>query len=156
MLVSTKGRYGLRMMIDIARHQESGNISLRELGERQGISVKYLEQLARSLCAAGLLQGSRGQGGGYVLGKPASRITAGEILCATEGSTAPVSCLVSDSVQCPRQPDCETAPFWIGLDKMIAAYVNGYTLEDLVNDSEECTSPGPCVSVAHRGVAAAL
>ena len=95
-LVSTKGRYGLRMMIDIARHQGPGNISLREIGERQGISVKYLEQLARSLCAAGLLQGSRGQGGGYVLGKPADSMTAGEILRATEGSTAPVSCLARD------------------------------------------------------------
>lgn len=150
MLVSTKGRYGLRMMIDIARHTGEGNISLREIGERQGISVKYLEQLARSLCAAGLLQGSRGQGGGYTLGRPARCITAGAILRATEGSTAPVSCLVGDDALCPRQHDCETAAFWLGLDKMIAAYVNGYTLEDLVNDSEEfASSPGPCVGAPH-------
>lgn len=154
MLVSTKGRYGLRMMIDIARHQGEGNISLREIGERQGISVKYLEQLARSLCAANLLQGSRGQGGGYALSKPAACITAGEILRATEGSTAPVSCLAGDDAHCPRQFDCETAAFWLGLDKMIAAYVNGYTLYDLVNDSEECgQTPGPCLGAPHRGSA---
>lgn len=153
MLVSTKGRYGLRMMIDIARHQDEGNVSLREVGERQGISAKYLEQLARSLCVAGLLEGSRGQGGGYVLARPARCITAGAILRATEGSTAPVSCLVSGE-SCPRQPDCETASFWVGLDKMIAAYVNGYTLEDLVNDSRECGStPGPCVATAHHAAA---
>ena len=155
-LVSTKGRYGLRMMIDIARHQGPGNISLREIGERQGISVKYLEQLARSLCAAGLLQGSRGQGGGYVLGKPADSMTAGEILRATEGSTAPVSCLARDDAPCPRQPDCETAAFWLGLDKMIAAYVNGYTLQDLVDDSEDCAAaPGPCVGAPHHRSTAA-
>lgn len=153
MLVSTKGRYGLRMMIDIARHQDEGNVSLREIGERQGISVKYLEQLARSLCAAGLLEGSRGQGGGYALARPARCITAGAILRATEGSTAPVSCLVGgDDEHCPRQHDCETAAFWLGLDKMIAAYVNGYTLEDLVNDSQECSDPGPCIAAPHRVV----
>lgn len=155
MLVSTKGRYGLRMMIDIARHEGTGNVSLREIGDRQGISVKYLEQLARSLCAANLLQGSRGQGGGYVLSRPARCITAGQILRATEGSTAPVSCLASDNARCLRQPDCETAAFWVGLDKMIAAYVNGYTLEDLVNDSEELGStPGPCVGAPHKSAAA--
>lgn len=151
MLVSTKGRYGLRMMIDIARNQHVGaNVSLREIGERQGISVKYLEQLARSLCNAGLLQGSRGQGGGYVLSRPASCITAGAILRATEGSTAPVSCLVGDDTQCLRQSDCETAAFWVGLNKIITAYVNGYTLEDLVNDSS-CLdpAPGPCVGAPH-------
>lgn len=76
MLVSTRGRYGMRMMIDIARHQGQGRVALREIGERQGISVKYLEQLARALCAAGLLEGSRGQGGGYVLARSADDITA--------------------------------------------------------------------------------
>ena len=96
MLVSTRGRYGMRMMIDIARHQGQGRVALREIGERQGISVKYLEQLARALCAAGLLEGSRGQGGGYVLAKSADDITAGQILRAMEGSTAPVSCLTGD------------------------------------------------------------
>lgn len=154
MLVSTKGRYGLRMMIDIARHQDgTGKVSLREIGERQGISAKYLEQLARSLCSAGLLKGSRGQGGGYVLSRPAKCISAGQILRATEGSTAPVSCLVGDDNHCERQPDCETAAFWVGLDKMIAAYVNGYTLEDLVNDSRDLaigSTPGPCVGAPHR------
>jgi Rrf2 family protein len=151
MLVSTKGRYGLRMMIDIARRQGAGRVSLREIGERQGISVKYLEQLARSLCSAGLLQGCRGQGGGYELSRPARCITAGQILRATEGSTAPVSCLAVDDAPCSRQHDCETAAFWVGLDKMIAAYVNGYTLEDLVRDSEGAHAvPGPCTPALRR------
>lgn len=151
MLVSTRGRYALRMMIDIARHQQGGRVALREIGERQGISVKYLEQLARSLCANGLLEGSRGQGGGYVLGRDPSLISAGEILRATEGSTAPVSCLTGDE-KCPRQADCETNGFWVGLDKMINVYVNSYTLADLVNDSKGTgTTPGTCVANPHRG-----
>lgn len=148
MLVSTKGRYGLRMMIYIARHQDEGKVSLREIGEHQGISSKYLEQLARLLCCAGLLQGSRGQGGGYVLARPARCITAGQILRATEGSTAPVACLVDadDHEHCMRQNDCETAAFWVGLDKMIGMYVNNYTLQDLVDDSEgRSSTPGPCI-----------
>lgn len=151
MLVSSRGRYAMRMMIDIARHQGAGRVALREIGERQGISVKYLEQLARSLCAAGMLEGSRGQGGGYTLARSADDITAGEILRATEGSTAPVSCLAGDEA-CPRQSDCETNSFWVGLNKLINAYVNGYTLTDLVNDSEGTgTTPGSCIGSGHRG-----
>ena len=151
MLVSTRGRYGMRMMIDIARHQGQGRVALREIGERQGISVKYLEQLARALCAAGLLEGSRGQGGGYVLAKSADDITAGQILRAMEGSTAPVSCLTGDE-ECPRQADCETNAFWVGLNKIISAYVNGYSLADLVNDSQGTgLTPGSCIGANHRG-----
>lgn len=143
----------MRMMIDIARHQGQGRVALREIGERQGISVKYLEQLARALCAAGLLEGSRGQGGGYVLAASPDDITAGQILRATEGSTAPVSCLTGEE-ECPRQADCETNAFWVGLNKLINAYVNGYTLTDLVRDSDFAgtgLTPGSCIGSAHRG-----
>ncbi len=152
MLASTKGRYGLRMMIDIARNQdEEGKISLREIGERQGISVKYLEQLARLLCASGLLRGSRGQGGGYVLARPTDQISAGDILRATEGSTAPVFCLNPTNGNCPRSWACETVGFWRGLEDAIEAYVDGVTLADLVCECEEGgVTPGPCLGVSHR------
>ena len=149
MLVSTKGRYGLRMMIDIARNQGaqgSACVSLREIGTRQGISSKYLEQLARLLCADGLLHGSRGQGGGYVLGRPADQIKVGDILRAAEGSLAPVSCLARTDTVCPRRDLCETLDFWEGLDGVIANYVDSFTLQDMV-DSIETTDvlPGPCL-----------
>lgn len=147
MLVSTKGRYALRMMIDIARQPGGERVSLREIGHRQGISPKYLEQLARMLCNAGLLLGSRGQGGGYVLAKPALQISAGDILRATEGTVAPVACLASTDVMCPRSYACETNSFWEGLDQAIEAYVDKFTLEDLVDmQNNDEIVPGPCLS----------
>ncbi|MEE8716423.1 MAG: Rrf2 family transcriptional regulator [Coriobacteriales bacterium] len=147
MLVSTKGRYALRMMIDIARNSDHGPVSLREIGERQGVSAKYLEQLARLLYSAGLLVGSRGQGGGYSLAKPAAEILAGDIIRATEGTVAPVACLARTDTVCPRACYCETNRFWTGLDRVITEYVDSYTLEDLVQmqDSDEVV-PGPCLS----------
>lgn len=146
MLVSTKGRYGLRMMIDIARHQGVSRVSLREIGERQGISAKYLEQLARLLCTAGLLHGARGQGGGYILSKAPEDITIGDILRATEGSVAPVACLARE-VECPRVESCETREFWEGLDAVITGYVDGSTLADLANrQCDDEVQPGPCLA----------
>lgn len=149
MLVSTKGRYGLRMMIDIARHQGASRVSLREIGERQGISAKYLEQLARLLCTAGLLHGARGQGGGYVLSKAPEDILIGDILRATEGSVAPVACLARTQVECPRAETCETRDFWEGLDAVITGYVDGVTLAELaakVDCGDDEVTPGPCLA----------
>lgn len=147
MLVSTKGRYALRMMIDLARQKGEGRVSLREIGSRQGISPKYLEQLARLLCGAGLLEGSRGQGGGYVLARSARDITAGDILRATEGTMAPVACLAREDTQCPRSFACETNPFWRGLDDAINGYVDSFTLQDLVDaQTSDEVVPGPCLS----------
>ena len=149
MLVSTKGRYGLRMMIDIARNQENGKVTLRSIGERQGISIKYLEQLARALCTADLLSGCRGQGGGYTLARSADQITAGDILRAVEGSTAPVYCLVHERETCKRRDMCETNKFWLGLEEAIDVYVNSVSLSDLVRDcSDRPTLPGPCLGVS--------
>jgi Rrf2 family protein len=147
MLVSTKGRYALRMMIDIARNSGRGPISLREIGERQGVSAKYLEQLARLLYSAGLLIGSRGQGGGYTLAKPPEDILAGDIIRATEGTVAPVACLARTDVTCPRQSVCETNEFWTGLNDVITKYVDSFTLAKLVEmqKSDEVV-PGPCLS----------
>lgn len=148
MLASTKGRYALRMMIDIARQSPHGLVPLREIGERQGISSKYLEQLARPLCAAGLLTGTRGQHGGYVLGRDAREISAGDILRAAEGTVAPVACLVSDEVVCARASCCETNEFWTGLEEVINHYVDGISLERLVEmQPTDTVVPGACVSL---------
>ncbi len=147
MLVSTKGRYALRMMIDIARQPSDRRVSLREIGERQGISAKYLEQLARLLCAQGLLVGSRGQGGGYTLPRKPEEILAGDIIRATEGTVSPVACLARTDATCPRASHCETNPFWRGLEEVIANYVDSFTLADLVaSQKSDEVVPGPCMS----------
>lgn len=160
MLVSTKGRYGLRMMIDIARNSgEDGQtrVSLREIGHRQGISAKYLEQLARLLCRGGLLLGSRGQGGGYVLGKEASEIRVGDILRAAEGSLAPVACLARTDAVCARRETCEVLGFWEGLDRVIANYVDSLTLAEMVARIESpAVVAGPCLANVAPSVPAEL
>lgn len=132
MLISTKGRYALRMMIDIAQHCEDGYVALREISGRQDISVKYLEQVAALLCRAGLLQSLRGNSGGYRLAKAPEAYTAGEILRAAEGTLAPIACLQTKSNTCARSGSCMTLPFWEGFYRTIENYVNGITLRDLV------------------------
>lgn len=131
-MISTKGRYALRLMIDIAEQGEDARVPLREVAERQGISIKYLEQLAGSLVRAGLLKSTRGARGGYVLTRPSDEMTAGDVLRAAEGSCAPVACLEDDFGVCPRRSECNTIAFWEGLDKAIENYVDGVTLGDLV------------------------
>lgn len=131
MLVSSKGRYALRLMIYIAAFGErEGRIALRTVSEREGISLKYLEQLVRPLLQAGLLTSVRGKGGGYELARPASEMTAGEILRAAEGDTAAVAC---EGIEggCGRSDLCSTVRFWTGLEAAIDDYVEGVTLADL-------------------------
>ena len=126
-----KGRYALRLMIYIAAFgDEEGKIALREVSEREKISLKYLEQLVRPLMHAELLRSVRGKGGGYVLARPADEITAGDILRAAEGTTATVAC---DGLEgaCTRADLCSTVKFWTGLEKAIDDYVDGVTLADL-------------------------
>ena len=137
MKISTKGRYALRMMIHIGEKGAGAVTTLREVAEDQSISVKYLEQLVSSLTAAGLLQGHRGARGGYSLARPADQITAGDIIRASEGSTAPVACLEDGFGVCPRQDVCETLAFWKGLDDVIDGYLDGVKLSDLVAQSLE-------------------
>lgn len=132
MKISTKGRYALRLAIDVAQQQDKGPVSLRESSKRQGISVKYMEQLASQLTHGGVLQSTRGAHGGYSLAKPADQITAGDVLRLCEGGTAPVACLENDFGVCPRRNECETIAFWEGLDKVIEDYVDSVTLADLV------------------------
>ncbi len=134
MVISTKGRYALRLAVDIARSAEDGSpVSLRMVSERQAISLKYLEQVASALSSAGLLRSVRGAGGGYVIARPAAEITAGDILRASEGNMAPVACLAAAQNECPRSDGCLTLPFWQGLDNAIASYIDSVSLQALVD-----------------------
>lgn len=136
MMISTKGRYALRLMIDIAQQGEDARVPLREVAERQSISIKYLEQLAGSLVRANLLKSVRGAHGGYVLTQSATEMTAGDVLRAAEGSCAPVACLEDDFGVCPRRDECNTIAFWEGLDNAIETYVDSVMLSDMMNDPE--------------------
>ena len=133
MLISTKGRYALRVMIDLAEHQTDGFIPLKIIAERQNISEKYLESIIKLLVKAKLLSGLRGKGGGYQLTKAPEQYTVGSILRATEDSMAPVSCLEPGSDACPRASECRTLSLWRGLDKVINDYLDHYTLADLMH-----------------------
>lgn len=137
MKISTKGRYALRMMIDLAMHQGDGCVALKDIAERQGISKKYLEQIVPLLNKAELLITSRGYQGGYSLSKPPERYTVGEILRVTEGSLSPVACLQYRENTCPRKAECITLPVWEGLHKTITDYLDGITLRDIMDKSAD-------------------
>ena len=136
MLISTKGRYSLRVMIDLAEHQADGYIPLRTIAERQDVSEKYLESIVKLLVRTNLLTGLRGKGGGYQLTRTPEQYTVGSILRLTEDSLAPVSCLEPGAVSCPRAAECRTLSLWQGLDKCINEYLDGFTLADLMRSSD--------------------
>lgn len=131
MIVSTKGRYALRVMVDLAEHGTQGYVPLREIAARQAISEKYLESIIKVLVQNKLLQGLRGKGGGYKLTRSPEQYTVQDILTLTEGSLAPVRCLEDGSPICPMAGDCRTLPMWRELDKVIERFFKGYTLADL-------------------------
>lgn len=131
MKISTKGRYALRVMADLAKNRREDFISIQEIATRQGISVKYLESIIAILCKAGFVVSRRGKQGGYKLSKSPKDYTIGSILKLAEGSLAPVSCL--DGVDCAHAESCDTLPFWQGLNRAIDMYVESYTLQDLVS-----------------------
>jgi len=133
MMISTKGRYALRMMVDLALNQGDRFISLKEIAERQGISKKYLEQIIPIMNKSEFLQTTRGYQGGYRLAKAPDQYTVGEILRATEGGLAPVACLENEPNQCARAGICATLFVWEGLAKVINEYLDGITLQDLVD-----------------------
>ena len=133
MKISTKGRYALRMMLDIASQGEDAVVSLKDISSRQGISVKYQEQIVLLLNRAGFLKSVRGPAGGYRLVKKPEAYTIGDILRAIEGNLAPVACLEDEQNQCARCDRCDTLWFWKGLDETISEYVNQYTLADLMH-----------------------
>ena len=132
MLVSTKGRYALRTMVDLAVHGDGEPVKIKDIANRQGISGKYLEQIISILSRAGYVRSIRGNQGGYYLSKPAAEYTVGMILRVTEGSLAPVDCLSGEDNPCKRQLDCVTLRLWRELDEAIKGVVDRYTLEDLV------------------------
>ena len=131
MKISTKGRYALRVMIDLALNNNGKHISLKEISERQEISNKYLEQIIALLNKAGYLDTARGNTGGYKLSKKPKEYIVGDILRATEGDLAPIYCLTEDG-ECNTQKKCKTYSFWKGLDDVINEYIDGKTLEDLI------------------------
>lgn len=133
MKISTKGRYALRMLLDMAQHQEYGAVALKDIAQRQNISKKYLEQIALVLGQAGILLGSRGHQGGYrMVGKPAD-YTVCQILETMEGSLHPVACLDQAPNSCERCNGCETLFIWEGLDTLIRQYLSSMTLQDVLN-----------------------
>ena len=132
MLVSTKGRYALRTMVDLAIHGDGEPVKIKDIANRQGISGKYLEQIISILSRAGFVRSIRGNQGGYYLARPSSDYTVGSILRITEGSLAPVDCLSGVENPCARQMDCVTLRLWRELDEAISGVVDKYTLEDLV------------------------
>lgn len=131
MKISTKGRYALRVMIDLALNSNEKYITSKEIAIRQEISNKYLEQIIAMLNKAGYLETARGNAGGYKLAKKPNEYKIGDILKATEGDLAPIDCLTEEG-KCRRQEKCTTYSFWKGLDDVINEYVNSKTLEDLI------------------------
>ena len=131
MKISTKGRYALRMVVDLAEHQHEEFTSLKDIAERQGISKKYLEQIVPLLNRNGILRTNRGNKGGYRLAKAPENYTVGDILRATEGSFAPVSCLEYETNECPRADSCTTLYIWEGLYKVVNEYFDGITIQDI-------------------------
>ena len=142
MKISTKGRYALRMMVDIAEHQKDGYVTLKDVAQRQDISKKYLEQIALHISQAGMLRAVRGYQGGYMLSRAASEYNVYEILEVVEGSMVPVACLEQQPCACERSDSCKTLQMWQNLHALIFDYLSGITLEDLVEDR---------VSPLHRG-----
>ena len=133
MKISTKGRYALRLMLDIAQHQQAGFVSLKEIAQRQEISKKYLEQIIPLLNRADILQTSRGYQGGYRLARAPEDYTVYEILAIAEGGLAPVACLDGTENLCPRKESCLTLPVWEGLDRTIREYLSSITLQDILD-----------------------
>ena len=132
MKISTKGQYALRLMLDIAAQGEGAVVSLKEISRRQGISVKYLEQIILKLNKNGYLQSIRGVQGGYKMTRPPREYNVGELLRAVEGSLAPVNCLEGEHADAAKCMDCATHWFWEGLDRVIADYVDHFTLQDFL------------------------
>ena len=130
MKISTKGRYALKVMIDLATNNNGNFISLTEIAKRQQISNKYLEQIVAMLNKAGYLETLRGNNGGYRLAKQPKEYKIGDILRATEGDIAPIACIREE--KCMQAENCSTYKFWDGLDKVINDYIDSKTLEDMI------------------------
>ena len=137
MMLSTKGRYALRVMLDLADHNTGEYIPLKDIAHRQEISVKYLENILASLSRVNLVDAARGKGGGYRLAKTPADYSAGEIIRLAEGSLASVSCLKGEKKGCEKAGHCRALPLWQGLDQMIDQYLDSYSLADLQKQQAE-------------------
>ena len=135
MMISTKGRYALRFLVDVAEHQGDSFVPLKDVAERQEISEKYLEIVVKELVKGGLLIAARGKGGGYRLNRPPKEYSVKAILELMEGPLVPVACLEPGKSACPRSRNCQTLPLWQGLDKVISDYLVQFTLADLIRES---------------------
>lgn len=132
MIVSTRGRYALRVMIDLAQNIEQDRIPLKEIAERQNISQKYIEAIMTLLSKNNFVDAIHGKGGGYKLNRKPEEYKVGDILRLTEGSLAPVSCLVKGAEPCPKKEACKTLPMWTKLDDLVENYLDSVTLKDLL------------------------
>ncbi|MBQ8210740.1 MAG: RrF2 family transcriptional regulator [Clostridia bacterium] len=132
MMISTRGRYALRVMIDLAEHYNEGYIPMKAVAERQGISLKYLERILPALAKNNLIYGVHGKGGGYKLTREPKDYSVGEILRLTEGDLAPVSCLECGAEPCQYTADCRTLPMWIKLNDIVNDYLDSVTVADLM------------------------
>lgn len=133
-MISTRGRYALRVMIDIGLNQDEGFVPMKEVAQRQGLSLKYLEQILPALTKNGLVQGMHGKGGGYRLTRKPEDYRIGEILRLTEKDLAPVSCLAEGAAKCDRMTKCKTIAFWKGLNEVTNEYLDSKTLRDLMEE----------------------
>ncbi len=133
-MISTRGRYAIRVMIDLARHDNGSYIPLKDIAARQEISKKYLEIIVKDMVAGGLITGASGKGGGYKLCRRPEEYTAGEIIELMEGPLATVACLAEGAPPCPRAASCETLPLWAEYDKLTHEFFYGKRLSDLLED----------------------
>ena len=134
MMVSTRGRYALRVIIDLAENAKEGYVPMREVAERQGLSLKYLERILPQLVADNLVEGVHGKGGGYRLSRDPSEISVAEVLKVSEGDIAPVACLEDGAVMCDRIDECRTLPVWKGLNERINEYLESVKIADLMKE----------------------
>ncbi|MBR0302619.1 MAG: Rrf2 family transcriptional regulator [Clostridia bacterium] len=136
MMISTRGRYALRILLDIAEYQKDGYVPLKDSAERQEISKKYLEQIVTIPGVSKMLEAKGGKCGGYRLARAPSDYTIGEVLRAAEGSLSPVTCLEENHSSCTRSSKCYVLPIWKGLDAVINEYLDGMTLQDVLDQRE--------------------
>ena len=132
MMVSTKGRYALTVMVDLAKLSDGGFVSLADIAERENLSMKYLESIISILNKGVMLKSLRGKNGGYKLAREPKDYNISEILLLTEGTLAPVNCIMQEGIQCEKAATCSTLPLWAGLDNVIDKYLSTITLEDII------------------------
>ena len=132
MLVSTRGRYAIRVMIDLAEHMNGKYIPMKEIADRQDVSLKYMTKIMQALTKSGMLDGQHGKGGGYKLNRDPEEYRVGDILRLTEGTLAPVACIDETDCKCDRSFECRPRPMWNELDKLISEYLDGITIADLM------------------------